>query len=174
MPLDGSGDEKGSFACGRNDISFEAKEVRLPQDANCDNCILQLEWKTERGKINTCADISVSGAEVSECFGKCMNGGICSNGACLCSEEFEGSNCQYAKEADDGGVSSGLFSNLMVLLVYAILISIIVGLFALAYYFLQEAKKKVEANKLEEKVDDLVTKKKNQPKASNYDKGDDY
>lgn len=92
-PIDGTSDESGAFPCGRVDAPFEAKEVRFPFDLNCDSCILQMEWRTEHGKINTCADVSVSGAEVSECFGKCLNGGICSNGACSCAEDFEGSNC---------------------------------------------------------------------------------
>ena len=93
IPLDGSADDSGSFACGRIDSSFEAKEVRFPLTVSCDSCILQLEWKTERGKLNYCADLEINGAEITECFGKCLNGGICSNGGCSCPENFEGSNC---------------------------------------------------------------------------------
>jgi hypothetical protein len=93
----------------------------------------------------------VSGAEVAECFGKCMNGGICSNGGCICSDDYEGSNCQYIKS--DADVGSGFFSNLMILLVYGTLALIIIGLFVLAGYFLREAKKKAASNQYKEKPD---------------------
>jgi hypothetical protein len=80
-----------------------------------------------------------------------MNGGICSNGVCSCSVDFEGSNCQYSKSEDGGpGLLSALFSNLMILLVYGILIAVIVGLFGLAYYYVREAKKKAAQNKYQE------------------------
>jgi hypothetical protein len=48
-PLDGSGNEAGSFPCGRNVAEFEGKEVRFPHNTICDSCIMQLEWKTEFG-----------------------------------------------------------------------------------------------------------------------------
>lgn len=49
-PLDGSADENGYFLCGRQETSFEGKEVRLPRDISCDSCILEIIWKTEKGK----------------------------------------------------------------------------------------------------------------------------
>lgn len=92
-PIDKSADETGYFPCGRTQTGFEAKEIRFPEDLTCDQCILQVEWATERGKIETCADVFISGAQMPECFGKCLNGGICSNGLCSCPDNFEGTNC---------------------------------------------------------------------------------
>lgn len=48
---------------------FEAKEVRMPRDLNCDSCIFELVWQTEKGKQSFCSDISISGGEVVECLG---------------------------------------------------------------------------------------------------------
>lgn len=83
----------GSFPCGRNVTPLEAKEFRLPKDLVCDNCILQLEWKTEDGSQYRCVDFESMGSEVPECFGQCLNGGICKNGKCACPTGFSGSNC---------------------------------------------------------------------------------
>lgn len=58
-PLDGSADDRDSFPCGRIDTAFEAKEVRMPRDLSCDTCILEIQWKTEKGTQSFCADISV-------------------------------------------------------------------------------------------------------------------
>ena len=49
-PWDGSGEDKGSFACGRQETNFEAKEVRLPRGLTCDACIVEVIWRTEKGK----------------------------------------------------------------------------------------------------------------------------
>lgn len=78
------------FPCGRKIADFEAKEVRFPAGLECDQCVLELTWYTEnQGPISICADVTVSGATVlSECFGKCLNGGICINGKCQCDEDF--------------------------------------------------------------------------------------
>ena len=35
-PTDGSAGDDGSFPCGREVTSYEAKEVRLPRDLSCD------------------------------------------------------------------------------------------------------------------------------------------
>ena len=80
--LDGTGNvDTNVFPCGRTETNFEAKEVRMPRDFDCDACILEVSWQTEKGKQSFCADISVSGGLTLECIGVCQNGGICSNGA---------------------------------------------------------------------------------------------
>jgi len=48
-PTDGSAAEDGSFPCGREVTSFEAKEIKIPRDLSCDSCIIQLAWLTEEG-----------------------------------------------------------------------------------------------------------------------------
>jgi len=93
-PLDDSGNtDTNVFPCGRTETNFEAKEIRLPRDFDCDACILEVQWVTEKGKQSFCADISVSGGLTLECVGVCLNGGICSNGVCNCMETYEGNNC---------------------------------------------------------------------------------
>ena len=54
---------------------------------------MQLVWLTEEGDQHRCTDFESTPAEVPECFGQCLNGGICRNGKCMCPEGFSGSNC---------------------------------------------------------------------------------
>lgn len=97
-PLDGSGNDKGWFPCGRIETNFEGKEVRIPRDIECDACILELVWQTEKGKQSYCSDILVAGGLTQECPGICQNDGICANGICMCTDSFEGTFCQYPVE----------------------------------------------------------------------------
>ena len=92
-PTDGSAGDDGSFPCGHEVTSYESKEIRLPRDLNCDQCIMQLVWMTDEGDQYRCTDFESTTAEVPECFGQCLNGGICRNGKCMCQEGFSGSNC---------------------------------------------------------------------------------
>lgn len=92
-PLDGSANELGAFPCGRQESNFEAKEVRMPREFDCDSCILEVQWQTEKGKYSYCSDILVTGGLTQECPGICQNGGICSNGECNCQEAYEGTFC---------------------------------------------------------------------------------
>jgi len=39
-PTDGSAGDDGSFPCGREVTNFESKEVRLPRDFSCDQCLI--------------------------------------------------------------------------------------------------------------------------------------
>lgn len=92
-PTDGSAAEDGSFPCGREITAFEAKEIKIPRDLVCDTCIIQLVWQTEEGDQYRCVDFESIATEVPECFGQCMNGGICRNGKCACPKGFSGTNC---------------------------------------------------------------------------------
>ena len=68
-PTDGSANEDGSFPCGRSETAFEGKEVKLPHDLECDDCIVQIEWATEKGVQHRCSDFMSIGTEIPECFG---------------------------------------------------------------------------------------------------------
>lgn len=103
-PLDGTGDENGVFACGRQEHAFEGKEFKLPVAFECDSCIVGLEWQTEKGVQHRCTDFISIGREIPECFGACLNGGICQNGVCACPPYFSGSNCQTEDPNRDSGV----------------------------------------------------------------------
>ena len=48
-PLDKSGDKYGSFPCGREETGVEGKEIKIPSNITCDQCVIQFEWKTEIG-----------------------------------------------------------------------------------------------------------------------------
>lgn len=99
-PVDGEINEDGSFACGR-EKGFETKEFILPEDYVCDGCTLQWKWTSSYGDIYSCSDIIINGGELSKCMGKCLNGGSCFNGKCLCRKGFDGEFCE-----EEGGQSS--------------------------------------------------------------------
>lgn len=106
-PVDGSANEDGWFPCGRTEVLSEGKEVKLPHDLECDDCIVQLEWETEMGTQHRCADFMSIGTEIPECFGQCLNGGICTNGVCACPAYFSGTNCQTESPDHTTGVVQG-------------------------------------------------------------------
>ena len=70
-PTDGSAgrESRGEFPCGRSTASMEGKEIRFPRNVTCDACILQLEWKTSRGKIYMCSDIELMSGKIDDCSG---------------------------------------------------------------------------------------------------------
>ena len=100
QPAEGKINHDGSFPCGRNK-GFEHQEFVLPSDYECDGCTLQWKWSTSYGDIYSCSDIIINGGSLSKCLGKCLNGGSCFNGKCLCSDGFSGEFCE-----DEEGKSS--------------------------------------------------------------------
>ena len=146
---DGSQDKDGRFPCGRNETPFEAKEFKLPRDLICDTCILQLEWRTETDTQYRCVDFESIGTEIPECFGQCLNGGICRNGKCACPDQFEGTNCQFEKEIvlsdDDDSNQPSVMNELIdqgaILMVYVFLLLVIILLLFGAYYFYDKLRK---------------------------------
>ena len=92
-PLDGSAADDGTFPCGREITPYEAKEVRFPRDLVCDQCLMQIVWMSDEGDQYRCVDFESTSGEAGDCFGQCLNGGICRNGKCSCPEGFSGSNC---------------------------------------------------------------------------------
>ena len=94
-PVSGEIKEDGSFVCGR-EKGFEYKEFILPNNYECDGCTLQWKWTTSYGDIYSCSDIIINGGSLSKCMGKCINGGSCFNGECLCAEGFTGDFCEFS------------------------------------------------------------------------------
>ena len=92
-PIDGEINSDGSFICGR-EKGFEHKEFALPEDYECDGCTLQWKWETSYGDIYSCSDIIINGGNLNKCMGKCLNGGTCFNGNCLCADGFSGEFCE--------------------------------------------------------------------------------
>ena len=138
---DGTQDKDGRFPCGRNETPFEAHEFKLPKDLICDACFLQVEWRTDTETQYRCVDFESIGTEVPECFGQCLNGGICRNGKCACPSQFEGSNCQFEKDvvkvddSNEPGVLDAIIDQGAILLVYVFMLLVIMGLLGGAYYF---------------------------------------
>ena len=95
-PVDDVVNKDGSFNCGR-EKGFENKEFILPEDYECDGCTLQWKWSTSYGDIYSCSDIIINGEQLEKCIGKCLNGGSCFNGKCLCLENYSGEFCENEK-----------------------------------------------------------------------------
>ena len=66
----------------------------MPDNYECDGCTLQWKWSTSYGDIYSCSDIIINGGSLNKCMGKCLNGGSCFNGECLCVEGFSGEFCE--------------------------------------------------------------------------------
>lgn len=84
---------------------------------------------------------------MAECYGQCLNAGICNNGQCACKEGFSGSNCQDASEPDAGSVASSLGSFIKSFALFAVLIAIIAGLFIAGKRLHEYAARKRELRK---------------------------
>ena len=95
-PVNEEVNKDGSFICGR-EKGFENKEFILPEDYECDGCTLQWKWSTSYGDIYSCSDIIINGEQLGKCIGKCLNGGSCFNGKCLCLENYSGEFCENEK-----------------------------------------------------------------------------
>lgn len=146
LPTDGSASDDGTFPCGRDVTPYEAKEFKIPKTLECDSCILQLIWHTEAGDQYRCVDFESVSGEVPECFGQCLNGGICRNGACVCDDGFSGSNCQFVVETEtsDKGdsLTQALMDNSVVVIFYGLMIALIVGLFIGAWMMFSAARRR--------------------------------
>ena len=92
-PVDAEVNSDGSFICGR-EKGFEHREFILPENYECDGCTLQWKWSTSYGEIYSCSDIIINGGQLSKCMGKCLNGGSCFNGECLCVKGYTGEFCE--------------------------------------------------------------------------------
>ena len=97
-PINNEISDDGSFICGR-EKGFENKEFQLPEDYECDGCILQFTWNTPYGNLYSCSDIIINGGKLENCMGKCLNGGSCFNGKCLCLKGFKGDFCEDSEES---------------------------------------------------------------------------
>ncbi|CAI2377507.1 unnamed protein product [Moneuplotes crassus] len=84
--------EDGWFECGRKAGLDETKQFKTP-NYTCEMCTLQFQFGTTRGDISVCSEISLKEGENISCEGKCVNGGTCFNGVCLCASGYQGKYC---------------------------------------------------------------------------------
>ena len=115
-PVNGEINDDGSFMCGR-EKGFEQKEFKLPDDYECDGCTLQWIWNTQYGNFYSCSDIIINGANLEKCMGKCLNGGSCFNGKCLCLKGFSGEFCE---DYEGGSSKTWLWILLIIILIAAL------------------------------------------------------
>ena len=85
---------KGFFPCGKT-AGAESAFFDIPDEIDCDACILEWIWAGPNFQVRQCADITVIGGDDVGCLGQCQNGGICQRGECVCPEGYTGSNCEY-------------------------------------------------------------------------------
>ena len=85
----------GSFPCGRV-AGAEVAFYDIPDDIDCDACILEWIWRGGDKIVRQCADITVTGGDDTNCVGQCQNGGICQRGACVCPSGYTGTFCENA------------------------------------------------------------------------------
>jgi hypothetical protein len=108
-PEDGSANEQGKFACGREAAYEETKTVRFPTTMKCTPCTLQWAWETYAGTFFQCVDVTLVGAVDDECLGKCQNSGICIEGVCQCLSTYYGDFCEHAYPTEDNISVIGYF-----------------------------------------------------------------
>jgi len=135
-------DEEFSFACGRQE-GFEYQEFELPLDYACDQCTLQVQWSTPAGVLYSCSDLMIIGNKVENCMAKCLNGGACVNGVCVCTKNFNGDFCE-----NDTTESSNAGWILLILVLIA-------GLGAAAYFLFQ---KRIQETWMKPKQDEPLEK----------------
>ena len=100
--------------------------MAFPEDISCEKCTIQLIWLTDNMKQYFCADITLMSEAIKPCIGKCLNGGACYNGKCVCNEGYSGYFCETKLSEATTGVSPWIW--------IILLLVIIAGLFVGAYF----------------------------------------
>jgi hypothetical protein len=113
----------GSFKCGENSGVF-AKVFKFPSGVSCDSCTLQWIWVNSYGTFYHCIDIEITDLPDSSCYGRCKNGGFCSEGMCKCEPGFFGTFCELDGRSEPVHILV-LFISIMVLLYFAVYLFII-------------------------------------------------
>lgn len=151
MPSDGSADKSGTFECNRRADSYESKTVSFPSDFSCEQCILQYTWTTPNATYYGCADITVLPNQTKECPAVCLNGGVCSDGICLCVKSYYGPQCENKKNRD--------FAWLLLLLLSMLLLALGIGAISLLSSGKKEETKRLIGNENEMSMQDLRKEK---------------
>ena len=71
----------------------------IPDEIDCDACVLEWIWSGPNFQVRQCSDITVMSGEDATCLGTCLNGGMCKRGVCVCPSGYTGDNCQYSPGA---------------------------------------------------------------------------
>jgi hypothetical protein len=125
VPSDNSTDDMGWFPCG-DAAGLFTKDFQFPEGLTCDSCTLQWVWQNKVATYYQCVDLEITVGVDSACYGKCKNGGFCSEGLCLCPGDWRGTFCELDNSTSDVHIL-GLFVTFM-------LLSLIVGLLVFLIY----------------------------------------
>ncbi|OMJ83507.1 hypothetical protein SteCoe_15538 [Stentor coeruleus] len=138
VPTDNSTDINGWFDCG-DEKGLHSKIFMFPSGVSCDICTLQWIWNTELITYYQCIDIEIIEGVDSACYGKCKNGGYCSEGLCVCPNSWVGVYCEHEAKIESVSIVN-LFIALMILLFIAMLLLFIL--------FIRTKQKLTETEKL--------------------------
>lgn len=122
-PVDNSADGNGWFPCGRKELYSESKTIMFPDHFTCDDCTLQWIWKTYTGSFYQCSEIQVKPSNLLSCLSKCLNGGVCQDGSCVCKLGYTGQFCEQKIENEEESVN--IVGYLVTFLVFVIVCSLL-------------------------------------------------
>eukprot|EP00357_Protocruzia_adherens_P003866 CAMPEP_0114985836 /NCGR_PEP_ID=MMETSP0216-20121206/8098_1 /TAXON_ID=223996 /ORGANISM="Protocruzia adherens, Strain Boccale" /LENGTH=290 /DNA_ID=CAMNT_0002348217 /DNA_START=42 /DNA_END=914 /DNA_ORIENTATION=+ len=120
-PLQTQTNEDGLFECGR-EVGLDAFVVEFPEKTHCTHCVLAVIWQTEAGALWECADVMLNADDAATCDVKCLNGGVCQNGSCVCAVGYMGEDC-----SEDDPDSSHILATIGMLLLVIFLLLLVVA-----------------------------------------------
>lgn len=121
IPTDNSTDVSGWFACG-DEKGLHSKIFTFPPGVSCDICTLQWIWDTESVTYYQCIDIEITEGIDSACYGKCKNGGFCSEGLCVCPNNLVGVYCEHEARAESVSIVNLFLALIILLLITGVLL----------------------------------------------------
>eukprot|EP01017_Pseudomicrothorax_dubius_P031554 TRINITY_DN4042_c0_g1_i7.p1 TRINITY_DN4042_c0_g1~~TRINITY_DN4042_c0_g1_i7.p1 ORF type:complete len:211 (+),score=13.09 TRINITY_DN4042_c0_g1_i7:239-871(+) len=117
------------FPCGMNSNSVEEKSF-LVKGFSCDSCAIRWNMNTTYGIFRQCADAIIYTDKVKSCFGLCEHHGVCVNGKCECTKDYDGDFCEFEKPDANEVVENkrvDIYLVIIALLMLLIVIVVLVG-----------------------------------------------
>ena len=124
IPIDNSTDSMGWFPCGSQE-GLESKIFQFPPGVTCDSCTLQWIWQNKVATYYQCIDVEITGGKDVACYGKCKNGGFCSDGLCICQDGWVGTYCEHDEAAEPVHILRLFIAFAILLLIIGLLVFLI-------------------------------------------------